>query len=105
MVFLTSIASTVSLKEGIRELLDTMRQIPFNPSRDRALVCLKLMARYILHAFALQSDSISWVSGEQSLGHRSLGLEIKTNRVSPHQQGLSGGSHVWLSQTSQSRAK
>lgn len=94
-MFLTSIASTVSLKKGIRELVDTMRQTPFNPSRDRALVCLKLMARYILHAFALQvEDSVSRVSGEQSLDHRRLGLEIKTSRVSPHQQGLSGGSHV-----------
>lgn len=51
MVFLTSIAGIVSLKEGIRELVDVMRQVWFNPSSDRSLECLRLMAEYVLYTF------------------------------------------------------
>lgn len=104
MVFLTPTGSTGSLKEGIRELVDTRRQIQFSPS-NRVLVCLKLMAAYVVYIFCF-SNHRRRESSKQSLGHRSLGLEIKSNKVYPHQQGLSGGFHVWLGvQTSQSRAK
>lgn len=51
MVFLTSIAGIVSLKEGIRKLVDTMRQVRFNPSSDRSWECLRLLAEHILHTF------------------------------------------------------
>lgn len=105
ILFLTSIASIVSLKEGIRELVDTTIQIWLNPSSDRALVCRRLRAARILHTFCF-SNHRQHKQREQSPGHRGLGLEMKSSRVSPHQQGLSGGSHVWLCvQSSQSRAK
>lgn len=64
MVFLTSIASIVSLKEDIRELVDTMRQILFDPSIDRGLVCLKLMPAYILHIVCFSN----WGSTRDSAG-------------------------------------